>query len=94
MVLLEHAQQCFIYLYEFKGLANIISCKSAFASLLSLPPRNIYYLIYVHIPDTNQYANFAVVAESHIMGKENRGIYVLFSGLDIERLILSAGPLG
>lgn len=30
----------------------------------------------------------------NVMGKENRGIYVLFSGLDIERLILSAGPLG
>ena len=28
------------------------------------------------------------------MGQENRGIYVLFSGLDIERLVLSAGPLG
>jgi len=28
------------------------------------------------------------------MGPLNRGVYVLMSGLDIERLILSAGPLG
>ena len=28
------------------------------------------------------------------MGGENKGIYVLFSGLDIERLVLAAGPLG
>ncbi|KAK2150704.1 hypothetical protein LSH36_394g02098 [Paralvinella palmiformis] len=34
------------------------------------------------------------VPESQILGKLNRGIYVLFSGLDIERLVLSAGPVG
>jgi len=28
------------------------------------------------------------------MGPLNRGVYVLMSGLDIERLVLSAGPLG
>lgn len=28
------------------------------------------------------------------MGKKNAGVYVLMSGLDIERLVLSAGPLG
>jgi isovaleryl-CoA dehydrogenase len=32
--------------------------------------------------------------ETHVMGPLNRGAYVLFSGLDIERLILSAGPVG
>jgi len=34
------------------------------------------------------------VPASNIMGEINKGIYVLFSGLDIERLILSGGPLG
>jgi isovaleryl-CoA dehydrogenase len=34
------------------------------------------------------------VHESQMMGPLNRGVYVLFSGLDIERLILSAGPVG
>lgn len=34
------------------------------------------------------------VPESQVLGKENCGIYVLFSGLDIERLVLSGGPVG
>lgn len=34
------------------------------------------------------------VPATNIMGEVNKGIYVLFSGLDIERLILSGGPLG
>lgn len=29
-----------------------------------------------------------------MMGQLNAGVYVLFSGLDIERLVLAAGPLG
>jgi len=28
------------------------------------------------------------------MGSLDRGVYILMSGLDIERLILSGGPLG
>lgn len=28
------------------------------------------------------------------MGQVNKGVYVLMSGLDSERLVLSAGPLG
>ena len=28
------------------------------------------------------------------MGGENKGVYILMSGLDIERLVLAAGPLG
>ena len=28
------------------------------------------------------------------MGPENKGVYVLMSGLDYERLVLSAGPVG
>jgi isovaleryl-CoA dehydrogenase len=34
------------------------------------------------------------IPETQLMGPLNRGAYVLFSGLDIERLILSAGPVG
>jgi isovaleryl-CoA dehydrogenase len=28
------------------------------------------------------------------MGGENKGVYVLMSGLDLERLVLASGPLG
>ena len=31
---------------------------------------------------------------ANILGRENEGVYVLMSGLDFERLILAAGPLG
>jgi isovaleryl-CoA dehydrogenase len=34
------------------------------------------------------------VPAANILGTKNKGIYVLFSGLDIERLILCAGPIG
>lgn len=34
------------------------------------------------------------VPANHMLGNENRGVYVLMSGLDIERCILSSGPLG
>jgi len=34
------------------------------------------------------------VPESNILGKLNRGAAVLMSGLDLERLVLSGGPLG
>ncbi|KAL4240073.1 hypothetical protein ACF0H5_000867 [Mactra antiquata] len=34
------------------------------------------------------------VPASHTLGNLNRGVYVLMSGLDIERCILSSGPLG
>jgi len=34
------------------------------------------------------------VPESHIVGGLNNGAAVLMSGLDLERLVLSAGPLG
>lgn len=37
--------------------------------------------------------NVKVPAEN-IMGGENKGVYVLMSGLDLERLVLAAGPLG
>lgn len=34
------------------------------------------------------------VPEENILGEINKGIYVLFSGLDLERLVLTGGPLG
>lgn len=35
-----------------------------------------------------------IVPEDNIVGGLNRGVYVLMSGLDYERLVLAAGPLG
>ena len=32
--------------------------------------------------------------ETNVLGPLNKGIYVLFSGLDLERLVLAAGPVG
>ncbi|XP_021279164.1 isovaleryl-CoA dehydrogenase, mitochondrial isoform X1 [Herrania umbratica] len=34
------------------------------------------------------------VPEENVLGKEGKGVYVLMSGLDLERLVLAAGPLG
>jgi len=34
------------------------------------------------------------VPEKNVLGEINKGIYVLFSGLDLERLVLAGGPVG
>lgn len=34
------------------------------------------------------------VPVKNVLGKENKGVYVLMSGLDFERLVLAAGPVG
>jgi isovaleryl-CoA dehydrogenase len=34
------------------------------------------------------------VPKEHILGPINKGVRVLMEGLDLERLVLSAGPLG
>lgn len=34
------------------------------------------------------------VPASHIVGGLNKGVYIMMSGLDLERLVLAAGPLG
>ncbi|KAG4988690.1 hypothetical protein JHK84_031250 [Glycine max] len=34
------------------------------------------------------------VPDENILGKEGKGVYVMMSGLDLERLVLAAGPLG
>ncbi|KAL9272721.1 Isovaleryl-CoA dehydrogenase, mitochondrial-like protein [Drosera capensis] len=35
-----------------------------------------------------------LVPEENVLGKEGKGVYVMMSGLDLERLVLAAGPLG
>lgn len=34
------------------------------------------------------------VPEENVLGQEGKGVYVLMSGLDLERLVLAAGPVG
>lgn len=34
------------------------------------------------------------VDENMILGELNKGVYVMMSGLDYERLVLAAGPVG
>ncbi|GAB4825441.1 hypothetical protein Ancab_008314 [Ancistrocladus abbreviatus] len=34
------------------------------------------------------------VPEQNVLGEEGKGVYVMMSGLDLERLVLAAGPLG
>ncbi|KAJ8732937.1 hypothetical protein PYW07_015536 [Mythimna separata] len=34
------------------------------------------------------------VPAANLLGAENKGVYVLMSGLDLERLVLAAGPVG
>ena len=34
------------------------------------------------------------VPAENVLGEVNKGVYVLMSGLDLERLVLSGGPLG
>lgn len=34
------------------------------------------------------------VPEENVLGEVNKGVYVLMSGLDYERLVLAAGPVG
>ena len=34
------------------------------------------------------------IPEENVLGEINKGVYVLMSGLDFERAILSAGPVG
>lgn len=34
------------------------------------------------------------IPEENLVGEEGRGVYILMSGLDLERLVLSGGPIG
>lgn len=42
----------------------------------------------------NSLRRSVVLSEENILGPLNKGVYVLMSGLDLERLVLSAGPVG
>ena len=37
---------------------------------------------------------YLFISAANVMGDEGKGVYVLMSGLDLERLILAAGPIG
>lgn len=37
---------------------------------------------------------FMFISVENVLGEENKGVYVLMSGLDLERLVLSGGPVG
>lgn len=34
------------------------------------------------------------ISVENLLGGENKGVYVLMSGLDLERLVIAAGPVG
>jgi len=34
------------------------------------------------------------ISVENVLGEENKGVYVLMSGLDLERMVLSGGPVG
>lgn len=40
------------------------------------------------------YKPLLLIIVKNVLGQVNKGIYVLFSGLDLERVMLAAGPLG
>lgn len=40
------------------------------------------------------YKSLLLIIVKNVLGQVNKGIYVLFSGLDLERVMLAAGPLG
>jgi len=37
---------------------------------------------------------FMFITVENVLGEENKGVYVLMSGLDLERMVLSGGPVG
>lgn len=51
----------------------------------------IIYSLYSHTPF---YKLLLFIVAKNVLGQINKGIYVLFSGLDVERMTLAAGPLG
>ena len=69
-------------MFSFHMLPNVLfNCIIICFSPLPLPPNPAMYL------------SLSPLAEN-ILGGLNKGVYVLMSGLDLERLVLSAGPVG
>ncbi len=52
-------------------------------------PGNIHF----HLSLSDIVGCFGIPAKN-VMGQLNKGVYVLMSGLDVERLILASGPVG
>ena len=46
------------------------------------------------MPTPIEYTHFAQAQKENVLGAVNKGAGVLMSGLDLERLVLSGGPLG
>ena len=42
----------------------------------------------------SSFLSLSLSSAANLLGKENRGVYVLMSGLEYERLVLAAGPVG
>lgn len=42
----------------------------------------------------SRYNSSVHVLQDNVLGQVNKGVGVLMSGLDLERLVLSGGPLG
>lgn len=40
------------------------------------------------------FSTFYIITVENVLGQVGKGVYVLMSGLDLERLVLSGGPLG
>ena len=83
---------------EGKGLTEICVLIVKHSPCAQVPAENvlgeegkgvadIFVLIMKHSP-------CAQVPAENVLGEEGKGVYVLMSGLDYERLVLSAGPLG
>lgn len=53
-----------------------------------------YYCYYVGSDTCELVFENCEVPEQNVLGKVDRGAAVLMSGLDLERLVLSGGPLG
>ena len=48
----------------------------------------------LRVLDINMLFDIPPPQEENVLGQVGKGVYVLMSGLDYERLVLSAGPLG
>ena len=66
----------------------MIPANSFLRTVSFLKVLHIHYILY----ETLIY-NFVSIPEN-VLGKVNGGAAVLMSGLDLERLVLSGGPLG
>ena len=57
-------------------------------------PTSELYFDDVEIPEGRSMPLYAADHAENVLGKVGRGAAVLMSGLDLERLVLSGGPLG